>query len=100
MRVNLDSGCLEAIALVFEFISQIQARRNIINIVTKDVSKAFNKVWHEGPRFKIQTQYQLPPLTIKLLFNFLQQRAARIKVNDYEGPAFDLKSGVPQGSGV
>ena len=67
-------------------------------VVTRDVSKAFDKVWHEGLRYKIQTQYQLSPLTIKLLSTFLKQRTARKKVNDYEGPAFDLESGVPQGS--
>ena len=37
----------------------MQARRKIINVVTRDVSKAFDKVWHEGLRYKIQTQYQL-----------------------------------------
>ena len=65
-------------------------------VVTRDVSKTFDKVWHEELRYKIQTQYQLPPLTIKLLSTFLKQRTERIKVNGYEGPAFDLESGVPQ----
>ena len=46
----------------------------------------------------IHTQYQLPSLIIKLLSNFLQQRRARIKVNEYVGPAFYLESRVPQGS--
>ena len=55
---------------------------------------SFDKVWHEGLKYKIQTQYQLPPLTIKLLSTFLKQRTAKIKVNDYERPAFDLESGV------
>ena len=76
----------------------MQASRKIINVVTRDASKAFNKVWHEGLIYKIQTQYQLPPLTIKLLSTFLKQRTARIKINEYEGPAFDIEIGVPQGS--
>ena len=76
----------------------MQASRKIINIVTRDVSKAFDKIWHEGLRYKIHTQYQLPPLTIKLLSTFLKQKTARIKVIDYEGPAFNLESGVSQGS--
>ena len=71
----------------------MQASNKIINIVTRDVSKAFNKVWHEWLTCKIQTQYQLTSLTIKLLSTFLRQRTARIKVNDYEGPAFNLESG-------
>ena len=42
---NLDSRS--------ELISQIQASRKIINVVTRDVSKAFDKVWQEGLRYKI-----------------------------------------------
>ena len=75
----------------------MQRSRKIINVDTRNVSKTFDKVWHEGLRYKIQAQYQLPPLTIKLS-TFLQQRTARVKLNDYEGPVFDLESGVPQGS--
>ena len=44
-------SCQEVIALVSEFISQMQASRKIINVVTRDVSKAFNKVWYEGLRY-------------------------------------------------
>ena len=69
----------------------MQANRKIINVVTK----AFDKAWHKGLRYKIKTQYQLPPLTIKLLSTFLKQRTAKIKINDYKGPAFYLESGVP-----
>ena len=61
------------------------------------MAKAFDKVWHEGIKYKIHIQYRLPQLTIKLLFTFLQQRTDRIKVNDGVGSAFDLKSGISQG---
>ena len=50
-------GCQEAIALAAEFISQMQASRKIINVVTRDVSKAVDKVWHEGLRYKIHTSF-------------------------------------------
>ena len=75
----------------------MQANRKIINKVTRDVSKALDKVWYEALRYKIQAQYQIPSLNIKLLSTFLRQRTARIKVNYCEGLAFDLESGVPQG---
>ena len=45
----------------------MQASRKIINEVTRDVSKALDKAWHEGLRIKTHTQCQLPSLTIKLL---------------------------------
>ena len=54
--------------------------------------------WHKTLRYKIHTQYQLPPLTIKLLSNFLQQRMARIEVDEYVSAAFNLESVVLQGS--
>ena len=75
----------------------MQASRKIIYVVTRDVSKSFDEVWYEGLRYKMHAQYQLPSLTIKLLSNFMQERTAKIKVNDYVGPAF-VWSGVPQGS--
>ena len=77
----------------------MQASRKIINVVTRDASKAFDKVWHEGLRYT-QINYQLTSLTIKLLSNLLQQRTARIKVNKYVGPTFDIESVVPQGSAL
>ena len=36
----------------------MQASRKIINVVTRDVSKAFDKVWHEGLRYKNINSYQ------------------------------------------
>ena len=87
-------GCQEAIVLVSEFISQLQANKKIINLVTRDVSKIFDKVRHEGQCYKMHTQCQLPPLTIYLSATEKGNR----EVNDYEESALDLKNGVPQGS--
>ena len=41
----------------------MEASRKITNIVIRDVSKGFDKVWHKGLKYKIQNQYQLPPQT-------------------------------------
>ena len=76
----------------------MEASQKMIEVVTRDLPKPFDKVCHEGLIYKIQTQYQPTPLNIKLLSTIIKQKAARIKVNNYEGPAFDLESGVPQGS--
>ena len=62
--IRTRRGCQEAIALVSEFISQMQASRKIINVVTRDVSKAFDKVWHERLRYKFTHTISI---TIKLL---------------------------------
>ena len=63
------------------------------NIVCRDVTKAFDKVWHQGLQYKI-LQLQLPDVTEKILCNFLEDRTEQIKLSD----KFPLESGVPQGS--
>ena len=67
-------------ALASEFISQMQASRKIINLIAKDVSKALDKVWHEGLRYMMKTQYQILTLTIKLLSTFLKTEDSKDKI--------------------
>ena len=88
---------LQAIALATELISQWKTEGRLIDIVQRDVSKAFDKVWHDGLQFKI-LQLGLPNSMEKLLCNFLVNRKARITVGIHTGPMWDLASGVPQGS--
>ena len=66
-------------------------------MICRDVSKAFDKVWHLGLKFKI-LQLQLPDILEKILCNFLDNRTAQIKMNNLLSEKFPLKSGVPQGS--
>lgn len=92
-----NRGTHTAIALLYEEVSISQRRREQCNVVLRDVSKAFDKVYHEGLKFKI-LQLQLPRNISALLCNFLDGRTARIQINSHIGEEFQLKSGVPQGS--
>ena len=65
--------------------------------MARDVAKAFDKVWHEGLKYKIIRE-NLPNCFEKILCNFLDDRSARIRIEEFIGPKFNLKSGVPQGS--
>ena len=67
-------------------------------IITKDVQKAFDTVWHDGLRFKICTYFNLPIKSQKLLCNFLEERKMRIRFNNAHSEHFTLNAGVPQGS--
>lgn len=67
-------------------------------IVTKDIQKAFDTVWHTGLKFKICNNFNLPPLLQRLLCNFLTQRSVRIKHKSSFSPPFTPQAGVPQGS--
>ena len=62
-----------------------------------DISKAFDKVWHEGLIYKLKCN----GITGKLLTffeNYLSQRCERVVLNGKESEWTGIKAGVPQGS--
>lgn len=92
-----NRGTHTAIALLYEEIAISQSNREQCNIILRDVSKAFDKIYHNGLKFKI-LQLHLPRIMTSLLCSFLDNRKAKIRMGQYTGPAFNLHSGVPQGS--
>ena len=90
-------GTQLALAKMYEIIAISQRERQRCNIVSRDVQKAFDKVWHEGLKFKI-LQQDLPLIFEKILCNFLTGRSAKVRVNNSLSEKIDLLSGVPQGS--
>ena len=90
-------GTNTALATLYETISKQQEQRCQTAIITRDVSKAFDKVWHEGLKFKL-LQLQLPRCFTALLCNFLDGRTAQIQINNVLGNEFPLSCGVAQGS--
>ncbi|XP_042205994.1 uncharacterized protein LOC121855190, partial [Homarus americanus] len=120
--INLNTknrGTNTAIALIYEAIANAATNRNQCNIVLRDVSKAFDKVWHEGLKYKI-IQLNMPPNITALLCNFLDNRqgkliidnytdpleqivcdflndcTAQLQIGSYIRPPIELESGVPQ----
>ncbi|MEL7079661.1 MAG: reverse transcriptase domain-containing protein, partial [Cyanobacteria bacterium J06582_2] len=92
-----NKGTDVALAMIYETIATAQRDKHQVNVVARDVSKAFDKVWHHGLQFKIMT-LTLPDIMEKSLCHFLVGRTARITLDGKIGPSFPLKSGVPQGS--
>ena len=62
-----------------------------------DISKAFDKVWHDGLIFKLK-QNGVSGELLKLLKNYLSNRKQRVVLNGSAADYDDVKSGVPQGS--
>ena len=62
-----------------------------------DISKAFDKVWHEGILFKLKT-YGVNSEVLTLLTNYLHERYQRVLPNGQTSSWELVKSGVPQGS--
>ena len=62
-----------------------------------DVEKAFDKIWHNGLRFKI-FQLDLPTKMTRWLSDFLVGRLIQVNVNNLFSSQINPKAGVPQGS--
>lgn len=62
-----------------------------------DIQKAFDKVWHNGLRYRLH-ELGLPARILRWLSNFLSNRQLRAKVNHCLSNPFTADAGVPQGS--
>ena len=90
-------GTEVAITKVYETIALNQRNRGQCTVVCHDVAKAFDKVWHDGLKFKI-LHLELPDILEKILCSFLDQQTVQIRINNVLSEKFPLGSGVPQGS--
>ena len=66
-------------------------------IVFCDISKAFDRVWHDGLIHKIET-YGITGDLLTWLNNYLRCRKQRVTLNGISSSWLPLKAGVPQGS--
>ena len=62
-----------------------------------DISKAFDKVWHEGLLLKLK-EHGLSGQLLSLIENFLSDRQQRVLLNGQFSEWKDISAGVPQGS--
>ena len=62
-----------------------------------DISKAFDKVWHEGLIFKLE-QNGIPGKLLRLIKYFLCNRKQRVVLNGQRSSLVDVQAGVPQAS--
>ena len=68
-----------------------------VRSVFLDISKAFDKVWHDGIIFKLE-QNSISGKLHKLLHDFLANRKERVVLKGQVSSWANVKSGVPQGS--
>ena len=94
-----NRGTNTAIALAYEQIATALGEKQQCHVVLRDVAKAFDRVWHQGLKYKI-TDLGLPTIYEKILCDFLDDRTATIQLDGYKGPSFELNCGVPQGSSL
>ena len=86
-----------ALARINEIIAINQRWKHHCNVVCRDISKAFDKIWHDGLRYKVIKAEALPQIIKKMIGSYISGRTAQIRVKNYIGNKFPLESGVPQG---
>ena len=95
----IDFSC---IAQLLSIIHEIQTALNenpIVDVrgVFLDISKAFDKVWHDGIIFKLKASGVEGELLL-LLKNYLGNQEQRVTLNDQTSEWRKVMSGIPQGS--
>ena len=93
-----DSTINQLTSLVNDIHKSFDNRKSIeVRSVFLDISKAFDKVWHEGLIFKLE-QNGISGLLLNLFKNYLCNRKQRVVLNGSVSPFCEIGSGVPQGS--
>ena len=93
-----DSVTNQLLALVNDIHLAFDNNRCLeVRSVYLDLSKAFDKVWHEGLIFKLK-QNGIEGKLLNLLSNYLSNRKQKVLINGSESNWGSIKSGVPQGS--
>ena len=90
-------GTETALMKLYETISLNQRLRGQCNVICRSIEKAFYKVWHNGLKFKILNT-GLPLIIKKITANFLDDRTAKLRLNNQLSGMINIRSGVPQGS--
>ena len=93
-----DSCTFQLLFIVHEINSSFDCAPTIdVKGVFLDISKAFDKVWHEGFLFKLEL-YGIGGELINLFKDYLQARQQSVVLNGFSSSWEVIKSGVPQGS--
>ena len=91
-----DSCTNQLLSLVHEIYESFDRGFEVRSIYL-DMSKAFDKVWHEGLVFKLK-QNGIEGKLLNLFKNYLINRKQRVVLNGMESKWGEIKAGVPQGS--
>ena len=68
-----------------------------VRYVFLDIPKVFDKVWHEGIKFKLK-QNGISDDLLNILSDFLRNRKQRVMLNVQSSSWANVNTGVPQGS--
>ena len=93
-----DSCADQLISITHEILSSLDNYKPFeTRGVFLDMSKAFDKVWHEGLIYKLKT-LGITGKLLMLLKCFLSNRKQRVVINGQKSNWLNINAGVPQGS--
>ena len=90
-------SCINQLLSITHEIYKSFDKGNEVKGVFLAISKAFDKVWHDGIIFKL-TQNGISENLLKLLHDFLNGRKQRVVLNGEASTWTNVTAGVPQGS--
>ena len=91
-----DSTVNQLLKIVHQIYQDINNGKDTC-LVFLDVSKAFDKVWHEGLLFKLR-QLGIVGTLYDWIEHYLTGRSQKVVINGISSSLRNLQTGVPQGS--
>ena len=91
-----DSTVKQLLSITHELFKSLDANKEV-RAVFLDISRAFDRVWHDGLIFKLR-QIGIEGDMINILKSFLSDREQRVVLDGQFSDWVSIESGVPQGS--
>ena len=88
----------DLLSYVTDHISRVLDKQGETRSFALDISKAFDKVWHQGLLTKLHHSYGVTGQLHKLVASFLQDRQMSVVLDGQRSSAKCISVGVPQGS--
>ena len=93
-----DSCINQLVSITHEIYSAFDCNPSLeVRGIFLDLSKAFDKVWHDGLIYKLKS-LGISGSLLKLIQNYLNNRFQRVLLNGQTSEWKPVKAGVPQGS--
>jgi hypothetical protein len=91
-----DSTINQLLYLVQQIYDSLKNCKDVC-MVFLDVSKAFDRVWHDGLLFKLQ-QLGMSGSLLSWIKSYLSNRCQKVVIGGKTSESLPIKAGVPQGS--
>lgn len=91
-----EHSTIEQVHRIAAYIRKVYEEKKYCSAIFLDVAQAFDKVWHNGLIYKIQSK--LPREFHQLLKSYLSVRRFKVRYKSHTTNERDIKAGVPQGS--